>query len=691
MRSVIRQRRKPSEQTPGNDGLVAGGGAGHTPGLIASVRAGEPMGAALAEKVSLMRSERFREVFTRAPLGIAWTESATGRFREVNPRFAEIVGRTAEQLVGVDWMSITHPDDLPENLCGVAAMHAGEINSFSMDKRYLRPDGSIVWVNVSVAPANSMPWGNRCHLCTIVDITERKRLEQSLRNQSMAVEQSPVTIVITDPEGNIEFVNPMFTELTGYSREEVLGKKPSILQSGLVEPQIYQKLWETISSGFIWEGEFANKKKSGELFWEQARIAPIRNDQGQITNYIALKQNITDRKISEERLYRSEAALRQLFDQSNDAIVILTTGHVVIDLNCEAEKLFGFSLQEFIGLNIYSLVSERDRPLFIGAVAAVNIEYRQIEKMIMHKKDGSQLFVSARLKLVTVNEHNVVYCSFRNITERIHLEEDAQMIQTQLIQSEKMASLGVLVSGIAHEINNPTNYILFNSELLSKTWKAAVPILEDFYRENGEFKLGSFKFSETQDIIPKLFSGLVDGAERIRNIVDMLKNFARQDKGDTDVPFDVNQVVSNAIAILNHEIKKCCNHFYLDAEHDLVPAQGNAQQIEQVIINLVLNALQSLPDKKCAVRLSTAMAPCGDRIAITVADEGEGMSSEVLQHLTEPFFTTKGDSGGTGLGLSISASILRQNKGSISFTSEQGKGTIATVLLRVFPEQKIHQ
>ena len=640
-----------------------------------------------AQKVSLSGEERFREAFDKAPVGIAWTESETGRFLEVNPRFAEIAGRTVEQMAGIDWMSITHPDDLPENLPGMAALIAGETSHFTMDKRYLRPDGSAVWVNISVAPVTSMPRGKRCHLCMIVDISERKKMEDVLRKQSMAVEQSPVSIVIADTQGNIEFVNPMFTDLTGYTKEEALGKNPRFLQSGLVEPEVYRQMWRTIGAGDVWEGEFANKKKSGEPFWEQARIAPIKNDQGVTTHYLAIKQDISDRKMSEERLSRSEESLRELFDQSNDAIIIVTTGQVVVDLNAEAETLFGIGRDEFIGSDICSLMLEDARSILSDVAAMVHREYRQIEKLTMHKKDGTELFVSGRFKLVTLSGYQVIYCSFRDITERIRLEEEARMTQAQLIQSEKMASLGVLVSGIAHEINNPTNYILFNSELLAKTWTAAVPILEEFYRENGDFKLASFQFSQTRDIIPKLFSGMVDGAERIHTIVDMLKNFARQDTGDTSAPFGVNRVVTDAVAILNHEIKKRCNHFYLEAGQDLASALGNAQQIEQVVINLILNALQSLPDKNRAVRLSTKTAEDGTHIAITVADEGAGMSAETMKRLAEPFFTTKGESGGTGLGLSISISILRQNHGTISFESEPGKGTVATVLLRIFPEQ----
>jgi signal transduction histidine kinase len=166
----------------------------------------------------------------------------------------------------------------------------------------------------------------------------------------------------------------------------------------------------------------------------------------------------------------------------------------------------------------------------------------------------------------------------------------------------------------------------------------------------------------------------------------MLKDFSRQDSGDINVPFDLNRVLANAIAILNHEIKKRCHRFYLECGEEVPAALGNAQQIEQVLINLIMNALQALPKADCAVRVQTALEE-GDLIVITVADEGEGMSAEVLKRITDPFFTTRAENGGTGLGLSITSSLVQKNHGSISFASAPGEGTTVTVRLRAFVPQ----
>ena len=146
------------------------------------------------------------------------------------------------------------------------------------------------------------------------DITERRRNEDTLRQLSLAVEQSPVSVVITDPEVNISYVNPKFTEITGYAAEEVLGKNPSILKSGLTPPDVYQDLWSTIKQGREWRGEFCNRKKSGEIFWEAAKIRPITNEKGAVVHYLALKEDITERRRSEEEVRASRQMLQSILD-----------------------------------------------------------------------------------------------------------------------------------------------------------------------------------------------------------------------------------------------------------------------------------------------------------------------------------------------------------------------------------------
>jgi polar amino acid transport system substrate-binding protein len=138
------------------------------------------------------------------------------------------------------------------------------------------------------------------------DITERKQAEEELQKLSSAVEQSQVSVVITDPEGTVEYVNPKFTEVTGYSTEEAIGQNPRVLNAGIQPPEFYKDMWDTIKAGEVWQGEFANKKKSGDIFWENATISPIRNSESRVTHFVAVKEDITDRKQAEQELKKAK-------------------------------------------------------------------------------------------------------------------------------------------------------------------------------------------------------------------------------------------------------------------------------------------------------------------------------------------------------------------------------------------------
>lgn len=249
-----------------------------------------------SEEALRMSELRFKTIFNNTPLGIALIDSINGHFYEVNTMYAQIVGRTIEQMTSTDWMSITHPDDVQEDLDNNALVNSGKISGYQMKKRYLKPDGTTVWVNLTVTPISISKGIHFKHLCIVEDITESRHAEEKLRILSQAVEQNPVTIVITDSVGNIEYVNPKFVETTGYSLEDVIGQNPRVLKSGHTTPEEYQQLWETINNGRDWRGEFINRKKNGELYWESASISPITNTKGEITHFIAIKEEITYRK-----------------------------------------------------------------------------------------------------------------------------------------------------------------------------------------------------------------------------------------------------------------------------------------------------------------------------------------------------------------------------------------------------------
>lgn len=264
--------------------------------------------------------------------------------------------------------------------------------------------------------------------------------------------------------------------------------------------------------------------------------------------------------------------------------------------------------------------------------------------------------------------------------------EEVKKQQQQLIQADKMSSLGTLVSGVAHEINNPSGLILLNLPMLKDAWEDALPLLDRAYESQGGFYIAGLDYQRIRGEIPYVLDEMNEGAQRIKRIVNDLRDFARQEPTDTAEPIDLNAVVSTAVRLLDVTIRGYTTKFNLLLDPYLPSMLGNAQRIEQVVINLIINACQSLPDDQHAVKVETRINHVSRRIVLAVHDEGSGIEPEALPNLTDPFFTTKREQGGTGLGLSVSAGIIKAYDGEIHFHSKPGNGTRVEV---TFPWNKV--
>ncbi len=242
-----------------------------------------------------------------------------------------------------------------------------------------------------------------------------------------------------------------------------------------------------------------------------------------------------------------------------------------------------------------------------------------------------------------------------------------------------MASLGILVSGIAHEINNPNNFILLNAQLFQKIWKDITPILDQYYKDNGDFVLAGMLFSRAKEKIAQSLDGILKGSDRIKMITKSLTEYSKADSGKLNEKVDVNKVVEMAVLITGNLIKKSTKNFLVEYGSELPYVKGNSQQLEQVVINLINNACQSLKDDDAKIKVMTYYNAERKKVRIKVEDEGVGIKESDLKYITDPFFTTKRNLGGTGLGLSVSYNIVKSHGGTILFNSEPGKGTSVRV------------
>jgi polar amino acid transport system substrate-binding protein len=267
------------------------------------------------------------------------------------------------------------------------------------------------------------------------------------------------------------------------------------------------------------------------------------------------------------------------------------------------------------------------------------------------------------------------------VTERKRALEELRLHQDKLIQADKMASLGILVAGVAHEINNPNGLILLNMPIIREVYQDAEEILETRYHEQGDFTLGGLPYSRMRNEVPHLLEEMQEGANRIKRIVEELKDFARQDTAAASDPVDFNGIVQAAVRLVDSSIRAATNRFEASYAPELPMIPGNAQRIEQVVVNLLLNACQALPDTERRIALATFHDPGAGTVVLRLSDQGTGINPEHIPHLTDPFFTTKRETGGTGLGLSVSASIVKEHDGTLEFESAPGTGTTVTLTL----------
>lgn len=265
-----------------------------------------------AEEEQRASEARFRELFDHAPVGFHEIDGE-GRLRRVNRTELTLLGYAEAEMLGHDVTDfVANPD---KSIVAVKAKLAGGVAvGEAYERQFRRRDGSVIDVLITdslIEKADGSISGIRS---SIQDNTARKRTEARLRQLSQAVEQCPVSIVITDLDGRIEYTNPQFSLVTGYTAEEALGQNPRLLKSGKMSLEAYQELWKTITSGDTWRGEFHNRRKSGELYWEEANISPISDAQGHPTHYLAVKQDISARKEFERELKEAkesaEAAAR---------------------------------------------------------------------------------------------------------------------------------------------------------------------------------------------------------------------------------------------------------------------------------------------------------------------------------------------------------------------------------------------
>ncbi|MCP4409702.1 MAG: PAS domain S-box protein [Gammaproteobacteria bacterium] len=409
----------------------------------------------------------------------------------------------------------------------------------------------------------------------------------------------------------------------------------------------------------------------GTVRWIRESEFPVRDETGEVFRIVGVAEDITERWLADKALQESEVKMRTLFNYSPDIIMTIDGKGRILMIN---RSIPGLLAEKAVGRDSAVLLPHDFRRLYRRHLKKV-FRMGKVRHLRYSTSEGS--WWEVRVVPVTVaDEVTTAMVVATNVTE-------ITALHGQMMRTARLATIGVLAAGVAHEINNPNNAIGFNASLFTRVWTDATLILEDYYRENGDFSLGGLSFAEARETLPRLLVDIGKNSKRIKRIVENLKHLSRQDASEFDGEVDVQAVLEESAMILSNKIQKYTDAFRLKIKEGLPVVKGNSQELEQVFINVILNALQSLPDRHAGVRVRATYDASKNRILVEVQDQGSGIDEQQLQDLTKPFFTTKTASGGLGLGLSISATILKRHKGWMKFESELGKGTTVTIKLPV--------
>lgn len=373
----------------------------------------------------------------------------------------------------------------------------------------------------------------------------------------------------------------------------------------------------------------------------------------------------------EQELRESEQQLRVLFSQSPDIIMTVDEHAKILMVNRPWPKA---PEQSAVGRNSAKILPKGLRNWYRDALNRV---FRTGEAdHFQYSQPESNWWEVRIVPLRVAGAVRTAMVIATDITE-------GRLLEAQAIRTARFATLGALAASVAHEINNPNNAIQFNASLLQKSFEDLRPILQREQAARGDFVVGGVPVTQAIDGLPRMLAGLLRNSQRIQTIVANLKHMARHDQGEYDQPVDLGKVLHSAYSILQHQIQKRTDRCDLNLPETLPMIRGNAQQLEQVFINLLLNALQSLPDRSSRVWVTAEAAQETDQVRVSVVDQGSGIKDEDLQRIFDPFFTTRPDQGGTGLGLSICQRIVQNHGGSIDISSQLGSGTEVTVRLPI--------
>ncbi len=646
---------------------------------------------------------RFRAVFEQAGVGVN-RQSPEGHFLEVNERFARMVGRSPNDLVGRSFNEITHPDDIADDREVLDDLLSGRSESLVREKRYLRPDGTTVWCRVNVTAVRG-PDGRPDGLLAVAeDITGRRRAEEELTNQfsfqKSLMNAAVNPIYVQDVDGHYVSLNPAFETFLGVSIQSALGLTATAIFSDEVGEFLAERDRELLAQGGVQHFEITLEDASGRerhLVFHRARFDDAS---GRPQGIVGVATDVTDSKRVEKDLRDEQEVLRRILDGIRAGIFIVDPRTQSIeDVNPVAEALCGLPREALVGrpcdvIDWRDADGRKQRHCMLAERNLLN------EEMRLTRPDGRTVPVIKTVISAKRRGELRLFEIVFDITERKTLER-------QLAVAQKLESVGELAAGIAHEINTPTQYIGDNLHFLSTSFAGlaqALSHIQDVARRLADACGDAAALQEIEnargeadvdfllDEVPRALEQSVEGVTRVTAIVSAMKKFSHPG-GEDKVAVDLNAAVENTVIVAKNEWKYVAD-VQLDLDRSLPPVFCLPGDFNQVILNILVNAAHAIGERVKGTQDKGAIAirtdADGEFFRLTVSDTGTGISEENRRKIFDPFFTTKEVGKGTGQGLAITHNIVvAKHGGTIDFESEPGQGT--TFVVRVpFGEREQH-
>ncbi len=550
---------------------------------------------------------------------------------------------------------------------------------------------------------------------------------------------SPIPAFIIGKDHLIIYWNKALEELSGIKAKEVVGtgqqwrafyKTARPCMADLLVDKFTKKIPQWYSGKFIKSKLITGAYEATDFFpelgkrgrWLRFTAAIIRNSKGLVIGAVETLEDITQAKRAEEALLKAHEELEikvkertRSLTKANKALKE-TTDHLslileflpIISYTCNADdnmtitfvskrvrEITGYTPIQFTGDPFFwqDHIHPEDQQNILKKLKSsarkgtYKFEYR------FQTADGSYRWFSDHRRLIKLSNRLRSYMvgAWQDITEDKRIRQEGELRLQQMIQSHKLKALGEVVTGVAHEINNPVSFIANNITFLEEMWTAVEPILASDGASHPDWGDKGIGFVEVCMYMKEIIDEFKTASQRIKRVISGLKEFARTDEAVEKKPVKIEEVIQGVMIIVGAQIRKTVSRMDIFVDSDLPPIQGHFQKIEQVIANLLINAHQSItPDRKGRIILTARNMERLNAILIEIEDNGIGMKKEVLDHIFEPFFTTRRDREGTGLGLSISYGLIKEHKGIIGVLSRPNIGSKFSIYLPLDAGTQIH-